>query len=151
MVSTRVASRSLGESDAGSPGQLFADRGFKRGRNAQRRVSSIAVVLLLAALAGSSGARAQIDAQPVSGRPAAGGHDAQETDSPKFTPRMLARVNDERQKELVADTAKLLALAQQLQAEVDKSNKDQLSVSVVKKAEEIEKLARSVKDKMRGN
>lgn len=56
----------------------------------------------------------------------------------------------DRQKELVRDTEKLLTLAQELKAEVDKSNKDTLSIDVVKKAAEIEKLAKSVKDRMRG-
>jgi hypothetical protein len=64
---------------------------------------------------------------------------------------MAERRNSERQKTLVADTDKLLALAQQLKADVDKSNKDTLSIDVVKRAEQIEKLARSVKEKMRGN
>ncbi len=57
--------------------------------------------------------------------------------------------NNQRQQQMVADAAKLLDLATQLKAEVDKSNKDTLSLSVVKKADEIEKLAKSVKDKMR--
>ena len=58
--------------------------------------------------------------------------------------------NDDRQKRLVADTQKLLALATELKADVDKTNKDTLSVDVVKKADEIEKLAHSVKEKMKG-
>jgi hypothetical protein len=52
----------------------------------------------------------------------------------------------ERQKKLAADTDKLLALATDLKKQVDKTNKDILSVDVVKKAEEIEKLARSMKN-----
>ena len=52
----------------------------------------------------------------------------------------------ERQKKLAADTDKLLALATDLKKEVDKTNKDILSVDVVKKADEIEKLARSMKN-----
>ena len=59
------------------------------------------------------------------------------------------RRNEERQKDLVRDTDKLFTLATDLKAEVDKTNKDVLSVEVVKKAEEIEKLARSVKERMR--
>ena len=58
--------------------------------------------------------------------------------------------NNDRQKRLVADTDKLLVLATDLKAQVDKSNKDTLSVGVIKKAEEIEKLARSVKERMKG-
>lgn len=59
--------------------------------------------------------------------------------------------NDERQKKLIADTDKLLALATELKANVDKSDKNTMSVDVIRKAEEIEKLARSVKEKMKGS
>ena len=59
--------------------------------------------------------------------------------------------NADRQKQLEADTQKLLALANELKAEVEKSNKDTLSLDVVRKADEIEKLAKSVRDKMRGS
>jgi len=61
------------------------------------------------------------------------------------------RRNTQRQQDIVKDTTKLLELAQQLKTEVDKSRRDQLSVSVVKKAEEIEKLAKAVKEKMKGS
>ena len=59
--------------------------------------------------------------------------------------------NNERQKQLVDDTAKLLCLANELKTEVDKSSKDTLSLDVVRKADEIEKLAHSVKEKMKGS
>jgi nitric oxide reductase activation protein len=59
--------------------------------------------------------------------------------------------NTERQKKLVEDTAKLLVLANELKVAVDKSNKDTLSLDVVRKADEIEKLAHSVKEGMRGS
>ena len=58
--------------------------------------------------------------------------------------------NSDRQKQLVKDTDKLLELAKQLKDDVDKSNADTLSLDVMKKAAEIEKLAKSVKDRMRG-
>jgi nitric oxide reductase activation protein len=58
--------------------------------------------------------------------------------------------NNERQKRLVADTNKLLELATDLKTQVDKSNKDTLSVDVIKKADQIEKLAHSVKERMKG-
>jgi hypothetical protein len=58
--------------------------------------------------------------------------------------------SSERQLRLVADTDKLLALATELKQEVSKTNKDVLSVDVVKKADEIEKLAHSVKERMKG-
>lgn len=57
--------------------------------------------------------------------------------------------NAMRQKEIIDDTNRLLELAKQLKAAVDKSNKNQLSLSVVDTANQIEKLAKTVKEKMR--
>ena len=57
--------------------------------------------------------------------------------------------NKERQAELERDTDKLLGLATELTKYVDKTNENVLSVDVVRKAEEIEKLAHSVKQKMK--
>ncbi|MDP9052635.1 MAG: hypothetical protein M3O31_18230 [Acidobacteriota bacterium] len=70
--------------------------------------------------------------------------------SPKMEQDQAKFRNIDRQKQLVLDTQKLLALAAELKEEVDKSNKDTLSLDVVRKAEEIEKLAHSVKEKMKG-
>ncbi len=63
---------------------------------------------------------------------------------------MAKKANLQRQASLKADTDKLLKLAEELKDSVDKSNENVLSVDVLKKAEEIEKLAHSVKDKMKG-
>ena len=49
------------------------------------------------------------------------------------------------------DTDILLKLANELKQDVDKSNENTLSLEVVKKAEEIEKLAHSVKEKMKAH
>jgi hypothetical protein len=54
-----------------------------------------------------------------------------------------------REAQIVADTNKLYELAQELQAEVAKSGKNTLSLAVVKKAAEVEKLARSLKERMK--
>lgn len=65
--------------------------------------------------------------------------------------RGLARkLNKKRQEALQRDTDKLLQLATELKEYVDKSNENLLSVDVIKKSDEIEKLAHSVKDKMKG-
>jgi hypothetical protein len=64
---------------------------------------------------------------------------------------MAKKANVDRQAALKVDTDKLLRLAVELKDYVDKSNENMLSLSVLKKAEEIEKLAHSVKDKMKGN
>ncbi len=55
----------------------------------------------------------------------------------------------ERKQEISDDSARLLTLAEALKAEVDKTNKDMLSVGAVRKAGEIEKLAHTVKSHMR--
>lgn len=57
--------------------------------------------------------------------------------------------NAERKKQLSDDSTKLLTLAMALKAEVDKTNKDMLSLNVIRKADEIEKLAHNVKEKMK--
>lgn len=64
---------------------------------------------------------------------------------------MEKRANQERQAALRRDTDKLLKLATELKDYVDKTNENVLSFDVVKKAEEIEKLAHSVKEKMKAN
>ena len=64
---------------------------------------------------------------------------------------MAKKANQARQADLKRDTDKLLKLAGELKDYVDKTNESTLSVDVLKKAEEIEKLAHSVKDKMKGN
>ena len=60
------------------------------------------------------------------------------------------KLNKQRQQDLKRDTDKLLDMATELKKYVDKSNENLLSLEVLRKAEEIEKLARSVKDKMKG-
>ncbi|MGH9546128.1 MAG: hypothetical protein ACRD23_13045 [Terriglobales bacterium] len=64
---------------------------------------------------------------------------------------MAKKANQARQADLKRDTDKLLKLATELKESVDKTNESTLSVDVIKKAEEIEKLAHSVKDKMKGS
>lgn len=57
--------------------------------------------------------------------------------------------NAERKKQISADSAMLLKLATDLKAEVDKTDKDTLSIGVIRKADSIEKLAHDVKEKMK--
>jgi hypothetical protein len=59
------------------------------------------------------------------------------------------QANAARKKELSDESAQLLTLAMALKAEVDKTNKDMLSLNVIRKADEIEKLAHNVKEKMK--
>jgi hypothetical protein len=55
----------------------------------------------------------------------------------------------ERKKLISDESSQLLAMAVALKAEVDKTNKDMLSLAVIRKADEIEKLAHTVKEKIK--
>ena len=68
----------------------------------------------------------------------------------RITHDMEKKAAKERVAALKNDTDKLLKLSVELKAYVDKSDENVLSLDVIKKAEEIEKLAKSVKDKMKG-
>ena len=61
----------------------------------------------------------------------------------------MEAVNAERKRQLADESAKLLKLATDLKVEVDKTSKDTLSINVIRKADEIEKLAHDVKEKMK--
>lgn len=130
-------------------------RSFRRGPKLFRSVSS--GVLFLAILSGIAAGQTGKDTAPQGGATSAA--DAQKTavqsgkaaegaaqKDVKATPMSA---EEQQQAQLVADTNKLYQLAQELKVEVAKSNKDTLSVSVIKKAAEVEKLAKSLKDRMR--
>ena len=70
---------------------------------------------------------------------------------PRAQKEMEKKANQQRQADLKRDADKLLQLSTELKQYVDKSNQNVLSLDVIKKAEEIEKLAHSVKTKMRGD
>jgi hypothetical protein len=63
--------------------------------------------------------------------------------------KRLKALNEERQQSLKRDTDELLKLATELKEYVDKTNENILSVDVIEKAEEIEKLAKKVRNKMK--
>jgi hypothetical protein len=118
-----------------------------------------AVILLVfaALMAVPAGLRAQQGTSPLNpppipripGNNPSGSDNGEDSVSRRMQAQLAVTRNNQRQEQLVSDTAKLLELATQLKEEVDKSNKNTLSLSVVKKAEEIEKLAKAVKEKMR--
>jgi hypothetical protein len=122
------------------------------------RIALIGMVLVMAGSVRVSGG--QISAQqPLPGRQTPGTpqkpglgntpDDSSPLDAGRAEKQEKLR-NDDRQKRLVADTDKLLALATDLKQQVDKTDKEILSVDVIKKADEIEKLAHSVKERMKG-
>ena len=63
--------------------------------------------------------------------------------------RRQKEANKQRQEDIRKDTQKLFQLATELKDAVDKSNEHVLSLDVVRKAEEVEKLAKKVKEKMK--
>jgi hypothetical protein len=63
----------------------------------------------------------------------------------------LAKIrNEDRQKKLVSDTDELLTLTADLKRQIDKTTPGTLSIDLIKKAGEIEKLAHSVKERLKG-
>jgi hypothetical protein len=61
----------------------------------------------------------------------------------------FAAADTEPREQFADDSARLVELAADLKDEVDKTTKDTLSLNVVRKADDIEKLAHSVKEKMK--
>ncbi|MBS1804745.1 MAG: hypothetical protein JST28_15380 [Acidobacteria bacterium] len=87
----------------------------------------------------------------VSATPAVAGQaaDVKEHSTKNSKPAKGAAGDTERKKQIADESAQLLDMALALKAEVDKTTKDTLSLNVIKKADQIEKLAKSVKDKMK--
>ena len=76
--------------------------------------------------------------------------DAQEPNPPAAIDRQIALPSsaspeETRQAQIEVDTKKLYQLSAELRAEVAKTYKESLSLTVLKKAEEVEKLAKSLK------
>ena len=69
--------------------------------------------------------------------------------NPVFMERRIQQLNAVQHKAMVADTDKLLKLVTELNAEINKANNSTLTAEQLRKVAEIEKLAHSVKDKMR--
>jgi hypothetical protein len=81
----------------------------------------------------------------ISGAPA-DGDEARE----RLAHDMEKKAAKERIAALRNDTDKLLKLSVELKSYADKSDENVLSLDVIKRADEIEKLAKSIRDKMKG-
>ena len=128
-----------------------------RHRGATMRVLQVALAGMVLLMMGSGGAvGGQMTQTPIAQNPSVpsgADHGAGLGDipnSPHLEEQQARARNNERQQKLVADTNKLLALATDLKTQVDKTDKGIMSVDVIKKADEIEKLAHSVKERMKG-
>ena len=69
--------------------------------------------------------------------------------SPKDSKPQNVSAESERKKQISDESTQLLAMAVALKAEVDKTTKDTLSLNVIRKADEIERMAKTVKEKMK--
>jgi hypothetical protein len=108
---------------------------------------SLAVLLIVLAESAASQMNPQIPDASVSGNQQQRNTEDSWTLQQKH--EMAKKQNELRQQDIKKDTDKLLALATELKQYVDKTNENILSMDVIKKADEIEKLARTVKDKMK--
>ena len=113
-----------------------------------RRFAVLALVLSLAGVCSNA-------QPPVPQAPASQAHPGK---PPEPTPEEVRR--DQKMKEELAkqryqqmrrDTEQLVLLSNQLKRYVDTAGEHTLSVEVIKKAEEIEKLAHSIRTKMKGD
>jgi hypothetical protein len=123
--------------------------------NSSRKCFTGTVLLMAFALISSESLPAQLTAPPpgpgTSTRSQTSDNNKQKptsTTSPESTAAKPTPA-DARKAQILEDTNRLYRMAEELKAEVAKSNKDILSVAVVKKADEIEKLAKSLKERMR--
>ena len=109
---------------------------------------SIALVLLTVIGAANPAPAQQVHLPPavsqsqgMGGIPVSSGTDAQR--------QQALAANQQRQVEIRRDTEKMAELTQELKDYLQKSEQGVMSVDVIKKAEQIEKLAHSVKSKMK--
>jgi hypothetical protein len=132
------------------------DRREQRGKRRSKRW----VVVLMAGLMGCCGsfqdALGQYN-QPMSPHPSApwgngpvnAGDPSPDTMEGMMAARSRIQRNADRQKHLMSDTERLVALADELKQEAASSGTETMTPEMQRKIAEIEKLARSVKDKMR--
>ncbi len=85
----------------------------------------------------------------VGGSSPLGGAGSLDAGSSPFPDLSRQKRNDERQRRIVSDTQRLLTLTSQLKAEVAATGAETMSPEMLKQMEEIEKLAKSVKEKMK--
>jgi len=112
-----------------------------------RLIVSLSLLLLLLALPALSSTINPAQSQHSHDPNAA----PEDPDRQALEKEMLKKANQERQAQLRRDTEHLYRLSEELKQYVDKSSENTLSLEVIKKAEEIEKLAHSVKERMKGN
>ena len=146
---------------AGIPGAIIARAtaysGCGQRYNRTHRLREVTVqtqfwlftAVLLVGLLSPRALVAQISSQFPQTNPNTSSQGPQDEELKKWKKDAVKKANQKRQAEIQKDTEKLLKLATELQDYVGKTDENVLSLNVVKKAEEIEKLAHSVKEKMK--
>lgn len=119
----------------------------------------MAVTLILLGLLGfSPGVEGQGFGQRPGTMPQRPGQNSQKSQFPPEAPSSFPRTSQKRKqaiidynfKKLKQHSQELAKLAKSLQKEVEKSNENVLSLEIVKKAEQAEKLAKKIKDEAKG-
>ena len=113
----------------------------------------LAGTLAILALQGSTALAQVVDPSQVPDASSSGGQRQREVEDPwtlQQKRELVKKQNAQRQQDIKKDTDQLLELATELKQYVDKTNENIISLDVIKKAEQIEKLAHVVKDKMKG-
>lgn len=129
-------------------------RGERRGRWDAHRWRQVCAGLVFAAAFTCAAQDGQPAAPAGTGIPAqtqaASSTAGQAASEAKQTKQHQVQAADsQRKKQISDDSTQLLAMALALKAEVDKTNKDVLSLNVIRKADEIERLAHSVKERIK--
>ncbi len=140
-----------------------AERTFAEGRlgcvnRRQRACLRLALVLALTCVPAGRSQSSQVPGwnhgtqEPVRpDKPIQAGVDTPDDDrrtTSIMTQSQLRELNQERQKQMVADANKLLKLATELNDEISAANRGTLTPDQLRKIAKIEKLARSVKERM---
>ena len=73
----------------------------------------------------------------------------EEEHAPRMKQSQLDDLLKEEHRKSLEDAAKILELSEELKAELEKSDRHVLSVSALRKAEDIEKLAKRIRSRMR--
>lgn len=114
--------------------------------------SICAALILLLAITAAFATAQSVQTAPTPQFPPPPGAEQQQSKTPmeqQMDRQAAKQRNIQRQQDIKRDTEKLLELATELKQYVDKTNENIISLDVIRKADQIEKLAKSVKEKMK--
>ncbi len=118
------------------------EAGMQSGNRARAVIAALLFLLVSGFVSGQAPAGAQ---RPI---PPPWPSEREKQDEPSGPP--MKAILKSQHEQMKKDVDHLLQLATELKAEVDKTNSDILSLKVIKKAEEIEKLAKKIQNRMKG-